>query len=301
MVEFRSLEVFYWVATLRSFGRAAERLYTTQPAVSQRIAALEEAFGGRLLERAGRTTLLTPKGRLLLDHADRLLRLRTEMMQAVAAPGTVSGLVRLGVSETIVQTWLSDFIGQVSRATPSVTFDIEVDVTPRLKAGLLRQELDLAFLMGPVGEPEFVDLALSDFPLSFAASPRLDAGEGRIPAEALVRHAFITYQKNTINYQQIRQAFRARIAATPRIHVSASLATIIRMAVDGIGIAVIPAAVIGPELARGELRLLDADLLLPPLHFTASHRTAPDATLIPMLAQTAVSVARAYAATHKEG
>jgi DNA-binding transcriptional LysR family regulator len=295
LVEFRSLEVFYWVATLRSFGRAAERLYTTQPAVSQRIAALEEEFGGRLLERAGRGAVPTPKGRLLLDHADRLLRMRAEMIRAVAAPGVVSGLVRLGVSETIVQTWLPEFIERVSREHPSVTFDIEVDVTPRMKASLLRQELDLAFLVGPIAEPDFVDLELCAFPHAFACSPRLGLGPGRVPAEALLRHAFVTYPRSTANYQHLQQAFRERMAARPRIHVSSSIATIIRMAVDGIGISMIPEAVMRPELVRGELHLLDTGLELPPIQFTATYRMAPDATLIAMLARIAVEVARSFA------
>jgi DNA-binding transcriptional LysR family regulator len=301
MVEFRSLEVFYWVASLRSFGRAAERLYTTQPAVSQRIAALEEEFGGRLLERSGRSTVLTPKGRLLLEHAERLLRLRTEMIQAVAAPATVSGLVRLGVAETVVQTWLPAFIERVSRAHPAVTFDIEVDVTPRMRTGLLRQELDLAFLMGPVGEPGFVDHALPVFPHAFGASPALGLPEGRITAEALARHALVTYPRSTVIYQQLQQAFRDQGVIVPRIHVSSSIATIIRMAVDGIGISVLPADVMRPELARGELRLIDAEMTLPPIRFTASHRMAPDDALVSMLAQIAIEVARSHAGTDKLG
>ncbi|MBP0496290.1 LysR family transcriptional regulator [Pararoseomonas indoligenes] len=299
MVDFRSLEVFYWVATLQSFGRAAERLYTTQPAVSQRIAALEEEFGGRLLERTGRAATPTPKGRLLLEHADRLLRLRTEMMRAVAGPGGESGVVRLGVSETVAQTWLPDFIERVSRAHPQVTFDIEVELTPRMKASLLRQELDLAFLVGGIAEQDFVDIPLCAFPHCFAASPRLGLGPGPVTAEAMANHAFVTHPRNTANYGYLVQAFRERTMRTPRIHVSSSIATIIRMAVDGIGISVIPAEVMQPELARGELRLLEADLLLPPIRFTATYRTAPDSILIPTLAQVGVEVAQSYAETHK--
>ncbi|MBX9593420.1 MAG: LysR family transcriptional regulator, partial [Roseomonas sp.] len=56
MADLRSLEIFFWVARLRSFRGAADRLNTTQPAVSQRIAALEAELGVRLLERGGRAT-----------------------------------------------------------------------------------------------------------------------------------------------------------------------------------------------------------------------------------------------------
>ncbi|MBR0641567.1 LysR family transcriptional regulator [Plastoroseomonas hellenica] len=299
MVEFRSLEVFYWVATLRSFQRAAERLYTTQPAVSQRIAALELELGGKLLERTRRAAILTAKGKVLLEHADRLLQMRTEMLNAVAAPASFSGLVRLGVSETIAQTWLPDFIERVSRAHPSVTFDIEVDLTTRMKGGLLRQELDLGLFAGPIAEPDFIDLELHPFQHAFACSPRLGLGQGPVPAEVLARQAFVTYPRNTPNYHQLQRVLRERTQRTPRIHVSASIATIIRMAVDGIGICVIPEAVMRPALANGELQLIDAGLEMPPIRLTATCRAAPAATLMPTLAKMAVEVARTYAVEHK--
>lgn len=61
MADFRSLEVFYWVAKLSSFRRASEKVNTTQPAVSQRIAALEHEYG-TLFERRSRDVALTERG-----------------------------------------------------------------------------------------------------------------------------------------------------------------------------------------------------------------------------------------------
>jgi DNA-binding transcriptional LysR family regulator len=53
-LELRELEAFFWVATLRSFSRAADRLHTSQPTVSARVAALEAHLSVKLLERGGR-------------------------------------------------------------------------------------------------------------------------------------------------------------------------------------------------------------------------------------------------------
>lgn len=75
MADFRSLEVFYWVAKLSSFRRASEKVNTTQPAVSQRIAALEHEYG-TLFERRSRDVALTERGRLLLGFAERFLALQ---------------------------------------------------------------------------------------------------------------------------------------------------------------------------------------------------------------------------------
>src|SRR6185503_15131018 len=75
MIDFKTLETFMWVATLRSFRGAADKLNTTQPAVSQRIAQLEDFLGMRLLERDRRLVAPTRKGVELLGYAERLIRL----------------------------------------------------------------------------------------------------------------------------------------------------------------------------------------------------------------------------------
>src|ERR1044072_3972701 len=104
MIDFRTIETFLWVATLRSFRGAAEKLNTTQPAVSMRIAQLEDLLGVRLLERDRRSVAPTSKGQELIGYAERLIRLRGEMIEAVGDRSTMRGIVRLRCSATTVPT-----------------------------------------------------------------------------------------------------------------------------------------------------------------------------------------------------
>ena len=76
MVDFKALETFLWVVTLGSFRGAAQKLNTTQPAVSQRIAQLERELGVRLLQRDHRNASPTPSGRQLMLYAEKLIGLR---------------------------------------------------------------------------------------------------------------------------------------------------------------------------------------------------------------------------------
>ncbi|MEK9970028.1 MAG: LysR family transcriptional regulator, partial [Ferrovibrio sp.] len=75
MADLRNLETFVWVAHLGGFRAAADKLNTTQPAVSQRIALLESEFGVKLFDREPRGIALTPKGNELLPYAERMLQL----------------------------------------------------------------------------------------------------------------------------------------------------------------------------------------------------------------------------------
>ena len=70
----KQIEAFVWVCDLGSFRRAAERLNTTQPNISSRISALEEALGVRLMERDAGSVRILPKGREVLLRARDVLR-----------------------------------------------------------------------------------------------------------------------------------------------------------------------------------------------------------------------------------
>ena len=164
MIDFRSLETFLWVANLRSFRGAADRLHTTQPAVSMRIAQLEDDLGVRLLDRDRRAVSPTEKGQLLLRYADRLIRQRAEMIEAVGDRITMRGIVRLGVSETIVHTWLPTLIERVNTAYPNLEMEIEVDISPNLRDRLVAKDSNLALLLGPISDPNVHSQPLCSYP-----------------------------------------------------------------------------------------------------------------------------------------
>lgn len=292
MPQLRSLEIFYWVARLGSFRGASERLHTTQPAVSQRIASLEAELGVQLFDREARTVTLTAKGRELHDYAERMLNLRDDMLRAIAAPSAMSGVLRLGVSETIVHTWLSRFIERAHLAHPAITIDIEVDVSPSLRTRLIDHEIDLAFLLGPISDPRVHNHDLSRYPLAFVASPKLDLPDGPVSLPALLRFPLITYPKTARPYIMLREMLRAPGLATPRIFGNASLASIVRMTLDRIGISVIPPVVIRRELEEGALRIITTEVEMPDLQFTATLPVAPQGSLAQPLAQLACEVAQ---------
>lgn len=294
MVDFKALETLVWVATLGSFGRAAAKLRTTQPAISQRIAQLEADLGKRLLVREKRAVLPTECGRRVLDYAERMLKLRSEMLHAVAEPATIHGTLRLGVAETIVHTWLPRFIERMAKTYPRLVLEIEVDVSPNLREGLLAQDLDLAFVLGALAAPQLKNLPLRTYPVAFLAAPGLETAAEPLTLEALAEHAILTFSRNTRPYRLLREMFTAPGLPPVRIHASASVATILRMAEDGLGIAAIPAAIAGDELKSGRLRRLRTTVTVADLDFHAAWRLTPDAETVEAVARIAQDMARAF-------
>lgn len=288
-IDFKALETLVWVATLKSFGGAAAKLATTQPAVSQRIAQLEAELGVKLFERAPRRVALTAAGREALAHAERLIAGRAEMIARIADPATTRGVLRLGVAETIVHTWLPDFLAEMARALPRVGLEIEVDTSPALRERLLAQAIDLAFLVGPLSVPEISNAALSSERLAFVASPAL--GLGRRVDLGRCGHPILTFARNTRPYADLRAAAAAAGIDGLRIHASTSVATIVRMALDGLGLALLPASIVVRELGAGTLVELDAGIALPPLGFVAAWRRQPDEGLVRLAVPIAERVA----------
>ena len=293
MADFKALETFLWVVTLGSFRGAAQKLNTTQPAISQRIAQLERELGVRLLQRDRRAALPTPSGRQMMVYAEKLIGLRSEMLAVVGDRSAMRGVLRLGVAETIVHTWLPQLIKSVNQAYPNLSLEIEVDITPNLRARLLAQEIELAFLIGPLAASTVCNRALCDYPVGLLASPSLGIGPDMLSVHELARFPIITFPRKTQPYEVVRSLFNRPELPPIRLHASASLATVIHMAIEGLGIAVIPTAIVENEMADGRLQLLSTNLQIPPLIFSASWLASPDTVAIERVAELASQLAQA--------
>lgn len=293
MIDLRNIETFFWVATLGGFRAAGERLNATQPAISQRIASLEADLGVRLFDRDARGIKLTGKGRELLSHAERMLQLRRDMQEAAKAQSIMSGMLRLGVSETIVHTWLPRLMEQLHDSYPALMVEIQVDTTPALKTLLNSRQIDLAFLLGPMEEPRVENLYLCNYPLSWVSSPKLKVGRQPVSLARLAQFPVITYSANTDPHRAVRHMLLQAGIEAPRMYGSSALSVIVRMALDGLGTAVIAPIILQKELAQGELRILDVKApALPPLRYTACWMLGPDSQVPRRVAEAAQQIAQ---------
>ncbi|MEQ8967510.1 MAG: LysR family transcriptional regulator [Azospirillaceae bacterium] len=282
------LETFVRLATLRNFRAVALQCNLTQPAVSARISALERQLGVVLFERGQHGVTLTAKGAQLLHFAERILDQATRM-QAAASPGAVAGVVRLGVVETVAYTWLPDLLRRLAERYPNLSVELTVNTTVALREALVNRTLDIACLMGPISQPEIVNRFVCRYPLSWVVSPdltrkaRLDLGDIRsIPV--------ITYPRLSRPSVMIAEMFREAGMSPGRFVWSGSLATSIRMVLDGLGVGVLPPAVVSDHLAEGRLLLVEGPGPLPDLDYTCSWPVTPQNGLVPLLADMMIAL-----------
>ncbi|WP_270428933.1 LysR family transcriptional regulator MumR [Acinetobacter johnsonii] len=286
----KNLEAFYWVVTLNSFNKAATKLQTTQPAVSQKITSLENDLGFKVLDRSFRQLKPTHKGMTLFKYAEKFMRLETDLVAELTENQHLTGTIRLGVSETIVYTWLVEYIEKVQKEFPKVSVEIVVDLTPNLQEGVRTGDLDMAFLLGPTLAFECVEQALCDFELSFLAAPSFKGGVGQMSFKALMSHTILTYPKITYPYKELKAKMKEQALDEPLSITSYSLATLLRLAEQGLGIAVVPTLTALKEITDSRLEILNTPIQLKTFHFTSIYMQGNDAALKEKLTDVAVTV-----------
>lgn len=295
-MNYKRLETFVWVASLGSFRKAAERLHTTQPAISARISGLEVELGVKLFEREGGSSpiLLTSKGKELLPYIEKILYQTEQLKKRAEISSAYSGVLRLGVSETIVNTWLPDFLARLHKDMPNLDVEMTVDVTANLTTGIKDRTLDLGLLMGPISEPNIVNRELCTFSLSWVASPKLGLPDRLLYLEELAKWPIITYARATKPYVEINQKFRELDGPPAHFFASTSLAACRSLAIESVGISTMPNIMISKELEEGSLRRIRAVWTPSDLTFTASYSDEPFNPLAEVATDIAVTAAQEY-------
>ena len=292
MRDLRSLETFVWIARLGGFRAAAAKLNTSQPAISARIDQLEQDLGVALFQPPRRLAL-TAEGVTLLRYAERMLELRGEMLRAVANPGSLEGVLRIGMSETLVHTVLPTLVERLSAAHPQVVLDIGVDITPALKEQLLGGVLDMSMSVGALEDPRVVDQPLCKLGLIWVARGDIDLPDRPVRLAELGRWPVLSFSLNSPVTVVLKQRLAAAGGSGVRLWGSASLTTMVRMVLDGRAISVMPPQMVRAELADGRLRRLRVqDVRLPSVGFHVAYLRKPDAYLSAITAALAQEVAR---------
>jgi DNA-binding transcriptional LysR family regulator len=153
-MELRQLRAFLTVARLGHFGQAADALNLTQPALTQRIQALEREVGVRLFERSAREVRLTPAGRLLLPHAERLVAIDDEALRELRdyRAGT-TGQVRIAYHNAGDSLLAGAIIAEFRRRFPAVDIQTAAGSSGANLQRLRDHASDAALALMPAARP----------------------------------------------------------------------------------------------------------------------------------------------------
>ena len=143
----RRLQVFYTVAKLLSFTKAAETLHMTQPAVTFQVRQLEDHFNTRLFDRTHNKILLTDAGQKVFYYAEKIFELNTEMEHSLRALSEdTSGTLSIGGSTTIAQYTLPSLLKGFREKYPDLSIRICEANTDGIVAKVESSMIDLGIV-----------------------------------------------------------------------------------------------------------------------------------------------------------
>jgi DNA-binding transcriptional LysR family regulator len=257
-VDFRRLEVFCRVVELKSFSRAADAVFLSQPTVSEHIRALEESFGEKLLDRLGREVLPTPAGAILYDYARRIISLRNEARQTLEKfRGNLAGKLALGASTIPGAYLLPAVIEAFHLRYPSARINLRISGSTRIVQEVSEGIFELGLVGAPPGEASLERREVQGDELLLALWPEHPlTGRQSVSLEELASEPFILRESGSGTRQAMENALRTAGLDPGRLSLVAEMGSneAVRECVKGrLGISFLSSLAMREEVARGAL------------------------------------------------
>lgn len=264
----RFIEAFLWSARLGSFRAAGARLNITQAAVAHRISSLEEDIGAKLFVRDPRELKLTAVGTRLLGYGERLLEIRQDIIALGRTDVQMLGLVRIGVIETVVHTWLVSFIENLRATYPGIEVQLTSETTRALHRGLHERSLDIAVQTEQIDEPGIRSTACLPMPMGWVGA--MDAPAVQTLRE-LLNQPVLTMSPGSQPHEAVKKMFRDAGLPISQVHCVSSISALVKLVGAGFGNAVMPLPPVLEHAQRGDIRFIRCDARVPAQRLVVSH------------------------------
>lgn len=251
-ITLKQIRYFIALAETGHFGRAAERVHVTQPALSVQIREMESRLGARLLERHPRALVLTPAGHRVLEHGRKMMAQLRNLRDAARSSDDLSGALAIGVIPTVAPYLLPAAIPVLQGEYPALDLRIRESRTHVVLEELAQGKLDAAVIAlpyemsGTVCKPLFRDRFL----LAGAGAQMVAlAGEqDQLRPSAVDPDMLLLLEEGHCLADQALDVCSLDRAAT-RVDLSASsLGTLCRLVAEGLGMTFLPELALACEV-----------------------------------------------------
>jgi LysR family hydrogen peroxide-inducible transcriptional activator len=242
MVKLRDLEYLDAIEQYKHFGKAAEACFVSQPTLSAQIMKLEEQLGLTLVERHRRNVLLTPEGKVLVEHARKVLNAAHQFEDAAKSlsdPRT--GDIHMGLIPTLSPYFLPHIIQELKERLPNINFYLHENQTKTLLNDLNKGSLDLLVLPWLAEMDKFERYTVMDEPLVLAVYNNHPLAKKKyVELSDLKNQTILTLEDgHCLRDQAMGYCFTAGAKEDKRFQAT-SLETLRYMVASGSGITLLP-------------------------------------------------------------
>ena len=252
-----SLAAFLAIVDTGSFSEAANKLFLTQPAISKRIAGLEEQLGTSLFDRVGRQICLTEAGGLLLPRARQMMELLNDTRQEINnLNNEITGTVHIATSHHIGLRRIPEILKTFSRIYSQVNLDIRFVDSEASYDLLAKGDIELGIVTLAPQEPPYVQSRLIwNDPLAFtAAKDHPLAKSQQISPDTLSRYQAVLPGRNTFTYELVRRFFEKEQLPLQTAMSTNYLETLKMLTSIGLAWSILPETMLDDDLTKLDVR-----------------------------------------------
>lgn len=253
----RQLKIYVSVCNHRSFTSAAKALYMTQPAISHVIHDLELEVGTALLERAPKNINLTPAGFILFEKAKHLLSVYEDLEKDISNLNELAPL-RIGSCITVAHTFLIQLIESMNETYLDLTIPVTIASASIILEKLEKNEIDLAFIEGAFPQEKFNSIKLDSYKIIPVCSPSFIPFNNLSIQEFIKQPLLLREKGSAIRDVFDSELFLHNIEIQP-LWTSSNSNALMKAAIKGMGIALLPENMILDKVEQGLLKRLDID------------------------------------------
>lgn len=253
------LETFLKITEAGSFTAASNMLGYAQSTVTTQIKQLEEELNCLLFERLGKNIVLTLEGKRLLIYAQKMLQLEREILLEVPKSEDPTGILRLGVSESLCYNILPHILLEYKKRFPKIVIELQFITHDTFPSMLKQGALDLVYTLNTyIESPELVMLHKKPETLGFYASPEYPLANRNRIKETDLENIPLLLTSHSCNFRLMLIQDLAKYSVTPKIGIETSRKEILKQfAINQLGVAFIPDMVAKEEIENGSLKRLD--------------------------------------------
>lgn len=257
-MEIRQLRTFMSIVKLGSFSEAARQQGYTQSSVTSHIQLLEKELGVSLFERLGHTLMLTAAGERLYSYAEKITRLDDETHAVLDRQAEPTGILRLGMSESIASYHLEKVLTEYALLYPKVELRLTLGTSSYFQELLRKNVLDIACCIED--NPDEKDLIIQKLwpePILLVVAPTHALAQKEAVSEKMLAGETLIVTEIISKYTTLLEEELERLHVEPmRVLEIGQVHTAKAFAKQGLGIAVLPLAAVSDELAKGKLQRL---------------------------------------------
>jgi DNA-binding transcriptional LysR family regulator len=256
-MDFKQIEAFINVAKHKSFSKAANSIFLSQPAISSHIASLEKDLQVQLFDRTSKEVILTPAGESFLKYAIDILSTRDKAINYLSSfNDTVNGKLYLAASTTPCNTVVPQLVKEFHSIYPDVFFNVTELNSGQIIDNIIKFDSEIGIVGEFVNDEKIKCYKLMEDELVVISNPSLELPD-EVTLKELLKNSFILREKNSATRKTFEEALNRKHIDLNNLNVHYnvnSLDTLFQFVKAGLGVSVVSSQVCNDYICSGLIK-----------------------------------------------